>query len=134
MSVRVCDDTDLIADLDRRCFPAPDVPLTRDELAGCRWGVAYLDGEPIGYIGYCPGEGGAAYLERYGVVPEATSKGVGKALLKWCARDARRHGFPAVYTYVFYYNTSSLRALTKAGYHPTHYGPNSVWVRRELCA
>lgn len=130
--IRTCQDTDLIADLDRACFPA-DEPMGRELIESCHWAVAWVAGEPIGYCGYRPGDAaGSAYLERYGVLPDHAAKGVGSALLKWCARNARKHCFTSIVTYVFYHNVQSVRALVKAGFLPTHWNTDILWVEKKL--
>ncbi len=130
--IRTCKDTDLIADLDRACFPT-DTPMDRELIESCHWGVAWVGDEPVGFCGYRPGDtAGSAYLERYGVLPDHSARGTGTALLKWCARNARRHCFTSIVTYVFYHNVQSVRALVKTGYFPTHWNTDILWVEKRL--
>ena len=85
-----------MADLARRYGSGDDTPVEPGEFDPPRGGflVAYLDGEPVGCVGWRGhGEdGGTAELKRMYVAPAARGRGVARGLLAAVEQDAAGHG------------------------------------------
>lgn len=111
--IRRTKNTELVDELDRVCFPA-DERLTASELHDGEWWIAYVDGEPVGFVGTLCG-----FLLRYGTVPARRESGVGLALARVAVRHHARLGQP-LDTYVIATNVPSLRCLLRAGFVVTH--------------
>ncbi len=103
------DDTNLIDELDRKCFPV-DERLSDASLYDAEWWVCWSNGVPIGYVGTLCG-----FLHRYGVLPEGRAQGLGKRLVTTAYKHYARQGLP-LDTYVTATNVPSLRAFLSCGW------------------
>jgi GNAT superfamily N-acetyltransferase len=118
ISLRRTEDVDLVAELDRACFPV-DVPMVQEKIDHAWWWVARLGGEPVAYAGLLAQDGGAkAFLCRAGVLPQARGGGLQRRLLRAREAHARRVGVPRLYTYTSVFNFASTNSLLAAGYRP----------------
>lgn len=107
--IKRTEDTTLIDELDRKCFPA-DERLSDASLYDAEWWVAVEDGAPVGYVGTLCG-----FLHRYGVLPEGRGLGLGKRLIATAYKHYARKGLP-LDTYVTATNVPSLRAFLSCGW------------------
>lgn len=107
------DHDDEIAACDRVCFADGSAyPVELVPSAEC-W-VA-LDGDEV--VGYAVAHAlsGAAYLDRYGVLPTHAGRGLGKRLLHTWLRWGRRERLGYAWTYTLDSNAQSINALIACG-------------------
>lgn len=127
MRIKPCldEDLDMVLALDRACFPK-DAPPTEVELDYTQWWWV----EDEGYVGLFTPSDNDAFLLRYGVMPSARRKGLGRKLTLRALRAARSAGYACVWTYVVWWNLDSLRVLQSCGFVPRALGEQAIW----LCA
>ncbi|WHZ35427.1 GNAT family N-acetyltransferase [Sagittula sp. MA-2] len=96
-------------------------PMDADVEAQIGQGVLYVyDGaKPLGYIAFWP-EGGAMVLDAVGVAPEASGRGIGKALIGFCEAEAARLGLERISLYTNAKMTENLSMYPHLGYVETH--------------
>lgn len=118
VTIRECDDLDLIQELDRTIFPTTPA-LTDEELAGSTWWVARMGGEPVAFAGLrIEDDGRKAILLRAGVLKQARGARLQRRLIRAREAYARRAGVPRLYTYVWAYGLASMNSLIACGYRP----------------
>lgn len=125
--VHTSDHDDEIAALDAACFTREEAyPVSIIAASEC-W-VA-LDGDDA--IGYAVAEtrDGAAYLDRYGVLPSHAGRGIGKRLVRAWLRWARRNGADYAWTYTVEANAQSINALVGCGFRAWR----PEWARHGYC-
>lgn len=96
-------------------------PMDADVDAQVGQGVLYVydDGKPLGYIAFWP-EGGAMVLDAVGVAPEASGRGIGKALIGFCEAEAARLELERISLYTNAKMTENLSMYPHLGYVETH--------------
>lgn len=124
-------DLDLVARLDRECFP-DDEPIKTTDAA---WWIATWDGSPVAFAGakwWLPDN--AVFLCRCGVQPIARGHGIQRRLIRTRLAWASEHGAAGVYTYTVPGNVVSTNNLLAAGFRafePLHHwagsGANYWW-------
>ena len=67
-----------------------------EELAAGGGAIANLDGRPVGCLRWAVAETGDFHVRRVAVAPELQRRGLGRALMAWAEREARRRGCPGV--------------------------------------
>lgn len=97
-------------------------PMTADYTAHIARGEAHVavdeTGAPLGFIVFFS-EGKSMQLENVAVLPSATGRGIGKALVKLCEDEARRRGHPVVQLYTNEKMTENLPLYPHLGYRET---------------
>ncbi len=92
-------------------------------------------GEFQGFITFYP-QGEAMLLENVAVVPEASGRGIGKALIAFCEAQARSLGLAAVDLYTNEKMVENLSIYPRLGYHETarreEDGFSRVYFRKPL--
>lgn len=96
-------------------------PMDADIDAQIGQGVLYVydDAKPLGYIAFWP-ERGAMVLDAVGVAPEASGRGIGKALIGFCEAEAARLGLDRISLYTNAKMTENLSMYPHLGYVETH--------------
>ena len=94
-------------------------PMTADHAAQIAAGhvhVATGDNEILcGFIVFYP-DGDHVLLENVAVLPRAAGQGIGKALIDFCEKSARRQGFKAVHLYTNEKMAENLMMYPRLGY------------------
>lgn len=105
----------IIEGLDKICFMDEAYESKHPHLKKCKWWLATVDGNPIGY---CAGLilDNNMFLSRAGVLPSHRGFGVQKKLIDTRLRYASRQGLDSVYTYVAPDNLASLNSLVARGF------------------
>ncbi len=123
-----------VPDIGRR--PAP---MDADFLALIVAGHTHIsvgeDGELQGFIVFYP-EDACMLLESVAVLPQATGRGVGKALIQLCEHTAQQRGLHAVRLYTHEKMTDNLAIYPRLGYQEvdrrTESGFNRVFFEKVL--
>lgn len=97
-------------------------PMAADFAAQIAAGLAYVylgeNGAVQGYIVFYP-QNGHMLLESVAVLPEASGRGMGKALIAFCEAEARRLRLNAVCLYTNEKMTANLSIYPRLGYTET---------------
>jgi GNAT superfamily N-acetyltransferase len=67
-----------------------------DDLRGGGGAIADLEGRPVGCLRWQVATDGDFHVRRVAVAPELQHRGVGRALMAWAEREARRRGCEGV--------------------------------------
>jgi GNAT superfamily N-acetyltransferase len=67
-----------------------------DDLSAGGGAIAELDGRPVGCLRWQVATNGDFHVRRVAVEPELQRHGIGRALMAWAEREARRRGCKAV--------------------------------------
>jgi len=100
--------------------------------------VAWVDGRPVGCVGWRSRSTGEAELKRMWVAPDARSRGVGKALLRAVEDSARAAGRRRMVLETGVEQPEAIGLYVAAGYQPVpafgHYRdhPGSRYFGRDL--
>ena len=113
-------------------------PMGADFVAQIGQGLLHVAVEGarfLGYVAFFP-EGDHVHLDSIAVLPEHSGKGIGKRLLGYVERQARRHGLQAVELYTNEAMVENVAMYKRLGYteieRKHHQGFNRVFFRKSL--
>lgn len=114
------------------------IPMEADfegQIAKGQVHVAEEAGTVLGYIVFYE-SGGTMLLENIAVAPEATGRGIGRALIAHCEAEARRLGLPAIVLYTNAKMTANLALYPRLGFveieRRHEHGFDRVFFRKTL--
>ena len=138
MQIRAATEADipLLRDLAQRiwreCYPGIITPeqiefmlgwmYSEDEIrrqlaAKIPWGIAMLDGTPVGYLSWQLDDDGRVKISKLYVLPQHQRRGLGARMLDHICTCARAVGAHALWMQVNKRNERAIGAYLKAGFH-----------------
>ena len=91
--------------------------IRRQLAAGVPWGIAELEGEPVGYLSWQREEDGRVKISKLYVLPQRQRRGFGRQMLEHICEQSRAVGAHAVWLQVNKRNERAISAYLKAGFH-----------------
>lgn len=122
--IRRADENESAADIERL---ENETGLPRTPYGDVTWWLAFLDSDPVAYLGALPSPivSGAVYLARVGVLPAHRGNGLQLRLMRALDRDARIEGFESVVSDTTD-NPPSANNFIRAGYRI--FEPRTPWA------
>jgi ribosomal protein S18 acetylase RimI-like enzyme len=95
------------------------IPRVIADLAAGGGAIAELGGTPVGCLRWHVDENGDLHVGRLAVEPELQSRGIGRALMVWAEREARRRGCDGIVVGVRITLPGNLAFYRSLGYEVT---------------